>query len=169
MGIRELRQHIRFRTKDKAQLRLAGGICVPCSIHDISMGGAYLVQEQGTTRHVPLSVGDKVRVRIIDLGAGNRYTLSADIVRLEPNGGPGVAIRFRLTEDTTRPITDHLLGAAQREGLPARGLQVVALKTGRKRWGTLRRVTDTVVRVSLLAAFAGMVVIGATWLDSTIL
>ena len=169
MSIRELRQHIRFRTQDKAQLRLVGGVCVPCSIHDISMGGAYLIRERAPARPVPLSVGDKVRVRIHDLGAGRRYTLTADIVRVEPNGGPGVAIRFRMTEDTVQPVYDHLSSAARAVGIQPQVLQVAVLKTGYKRWGPARRVTDAVVRVSMLASFAAMVVIGATWLDSTVL
>ena len=168
MGIRELRQHIRFRTEDKAHLRLRGGLYIPCSIQDISMGGAYLVREGEPSRAVDIQPGERARIRIHDLGAGERYTLSAEIVRVEPNGGRGIAIRFRLTEETVDPVFDHVGATARLNGYSPEVLRFPTLSKGRAGSTPIQRISHAVFRLSVLGALAGFAIVGATWLDSTI-
>lgn len=168
MGIHELRQHIRFRTEGRAQLRLEGGVCIPCSIRDISMGGAYLIREGEPSRPVQIEPGARARIRVHDPESGSRYTLSADIVRVEPDGGRGIAVRFRITEENVDPVVDYVSAAAERVGLAPDALRMPTIRVGRRRWGPTRRVADAVVRVSVLASLAGFGVVGMTWLDSVL-
>ena len=130
------------------------------------MGGAYLVREGTARTTTPIAPGERARVRIHDLGSGARYTLSADVVRVEPNGGPGVAIRFRLTEETLEPVYEHVGATAQLHGVSPDVLRVPTLRTGRANWGPTQRIANAVMRLSVLGALVGFTLVGATWLDS---
>lgn len=169
MGIRELRRHIRFRPSGSAQLRVDGGVHIPCSIRDLSMGGAYLVREGSPSRPVQLEPGTRVRLRVQEPEHGGRYTLSAEVVRLEPNGGPGLAIRFVLTESSLDPIVSYVRSAGQNIGAPPEALETPVLHPRAPRnWTPVGRISRAVIKVASLGSLAGIAYVGLTWLDSTL-
>jgi len=169
MGIRELRKHVRFRPSGTAQLRVDGGVNISCSIRDLSMGGAYLVREGAPSRPVHIEKGTRVRLRVQEPQGGARYTLSAEVVRVEPNDGPGLAVRFVLTESTLDPLVDYVRAAGQNIGAPPEALHTPKLHNKRQRtWSPVARVSKAVVRVTSLSMLAALGSIGLTWLDSTL-
>jgi hypothetical protein len=168
MGIRELRRHVRFQPQAQAQLRLEGGVCIDCDLRDISMGGAYLLRQGAPSREVVIEPGTRVRIRVEDPQSSARHTLGAEVVRCEPNGGPGLAVRFRLTEENVDPVVDYVRAAGQHVGAPPEALETPHLHFAERRtWGTARRITRAVVQVSVLACSSAFAYIGVTWLDST--
>lgn len=167
MAIRELRRSVRFQPQAEAQLRFEGGVRIPCTIRDISMGGAYLIRLASPSREVVIEPGTRVRVRVQEPKNGSRYTLNADVVRTEPNGGPGLAIRFRLTEDHLDPVVDYVRAAGQHVGAPPEALQTPHLQVARRgSWGPVRRIGKAVLQISTLGSSLGFAFIGVTWLDS---
>jgi len=169
MGIHELREHVRFQASASAQLRMEGGVTVPCSIRDISMGGAYLVRQGEPSRPVTLQPGDRVRIRVQDPTNDARYTLSADIVRMEPNGGPGLAIRFILTEETLTSVTGYVQSTGLLVGAPKEALELPLLRSQREPWAPLRRIARTIVPLCISGLIVGFGAVGFTWLESILL
>lgn len=142
---------------------------MPCRIDDISLGGAYLVRLAPPPREVVIEPGTRVRIRVQDFQSGARYTLNADVVRTELNGGPGLAVRFRLTEDHMDPVVDYVRAAGQHVGVPPEALETPHLRVPRRRkWAPAQRISKAVLQVSALASTASFAYIGITWLDSTV-
>ena len=170
MGIHELREHVRFQPSGSAQLRIEGGVTVPCSIRDISMGGAYLVRQGEPSRPITLQPGDRVRIRVQDPTNNARYTLSADIVRMEPNGGPGLAIRFVLTEETLGSVTGYVQATGLLAGAPKEALELPQLRSLREpKWAPLRRIARTVVPLCVSGLIVGFGTVGFSWLESVLI
>ena len=147
-----------------------GGVTVPCSIRDISMGGAYLVRQGEPSRPVPLQPGDRVRIRVQDPTNDARYTLSADIVRVEPSGGPGLAIRFILTEETLNSVTGYVQSTGLLAGAPKEALELPRLRSQREpKWSPLRRIARTIVPLCVSGLIVGFGAVGFTWLESVLI
>jgi len=169
MGLRELRRSVRFRLDGEAQLRFEGGVSIPCRIRDISMGGAYLIRLAAPSRDVVIEAGTRVRIRVQEPQSGARYTLNADVIRTEADGGPGLAVRFRLTEDHLDPVVDYVRAAGQHVGAPPEALETPHLPVApRRSWGPVHRIGKAVLQISALASSAGFAYIGVTWLDSSV-
>jgi hypothetical protein len=170
MGFKELRQHVRFQPSASAQLRLEGGLTVPCSIRDISMGGAYLVRRGEPSRPVCLQPGDRVRIRVQDPTTGERCTLSADIVRIEQGGGPGLAVRFILTEETVGPVTGYVQSTGLLAGAPEEALKLPRLRPSREpRWAPVKRIGRLLLPICVSGLLIGVGAVGFTWLESVLI
>jgi hypothetical protein len=177
MGIRKPRRHIRFQPQAQAQLRVEGGVSINCDLRDISMSGAYLLKQESPSREVVIEPGTRVRIRVEDPHSGARHTLNAEVVRCEPNGGPpGLAVRFRLTEEHVDPVVDYVRAAGQHVGAPPEALETPHLHfserqtwrfSERQTWRSALRITKAVVQVSVLACSSAFAYIGVTWLDNT--
>jgi hypothetical protein len=184
MGIRKPRRHIRFQPQAQAQLRVEGGVSINCSIRDISMSGAYLLKQESPSREVVIEPGTRVRIRVEDPQSGARHTLNAEVVRCEPDGGPGLAVRFLLTEEHVDPVVDYVRAAGQHVGAPPEALKTPHLHfserqtwrfserqtwrfSERQTWRSALRITKAVVQVSVLACSSAFAYIGVTWFDNT--
>ena len=135
MSAQDLRSHLRLQTESRALLHLSDGSRVRCVVHDISMGGAYLVRssEYGPPAEVPPT--GPVKVYIFHPGSGDGFTLDAEIVRVEAGGGAGIALRFSIYDDTSRPLVELVHKAADKAGVSRGALGVPIIRTReQRRW-----------------------------------
>jgi len=88
--------------RSRAVIVVGDGTQVRCDVNDLNIDGAYLIRRQGRTGSPKLRSGDVVKVFIFHPGNPllESVTLSAHIVRTESNDGPGLAIRFKHTQET---------------------------------------------------------------------
>ena len=164
----DLRKYIRFQLQGAAQLRLEGGRRVQCSVRDLSMGGAYVIREGRKWDSHTISPGSRVRLRVQE-PTGPRFVLTAEVVRIEPNGGPGLALRFLITEHDIDPraVADFVRSAGLRVGAPAEALVVPNLAIARRQgWRPAQRVLRVVTRIGTAALFTGGGYLLYTWLDA---
>ena len=168
MGIQELRKYVRFQLTGSAQLRLQGGRRVDCRIHNLSMGGAYILREGDRWQSMAVSPGDRVRLRVTE-PQGPRFVLTAEVVRLEPDGGPGLALRFLLQDETVdpEPVFDYVQTAGRRVSAPPEALIVPdLLRTRQRGWAPARRVIRVVTRATTLAAVISGLYLLYVWLEA---
>ena len=168
MGMQDLRRYVRFQLNGSAQLRLQGGQRVDCLVHNLSMGGAYVLREGDRWQTITVNPGDRVRLRVTE-PQGPRFVLTAEVVRVEPDVGPGIALRFLLQDETIdpEPVFDYVQTAGQRVSAPPEALIVPDLLRKRQRgWAPARRVVRVVTRATTLAAVVSGLYLLYVWLEA---
>ncbi len=155
MATRELRQHLRIQSESKAVLILDDGSRIKCLVRDVSLGGAYLMQALEYGAAIPLDGGQRVQVWLFHPGRAHEGpTVDAVIVRAEP-GGPGVALRFELT-DNVDDLVEHVAFEAQVQKIPRTALGVPVLQMPRRNlWRRARELGGPIVNLAIVAALVG--------------
>ncbi len=125
----ELREHLRVRTDRPAILRDGLGGQIRCVVHDISMGGAYLVQS-GSGPHPRYAAGDVVEVELGTSRLGIPLVVEAEVIRAQP-GGPGLAVRFRVYDDLAEDFVQHVMNEARTVGVATETLGAPVLQLPR--------------------------------------
>lgn len=164
MGFQELRQHLRVKAEGRAILQLPDGSRVRCTLHDLSLGGAYMIRSAEYGPPAAMSVGEVVHVTMFDEGNGGAYEMEAEVVRLEPLGGAGVALRWRHSEDRLSAFENHIQWEAKREHVPRSALGVPILHYPRSYLGAAERISKTVVPLAILLVVLGFASVGFAWL-----
>ena len=164
MAVQELRQHLRIRTEGRAIIQLADGARVRCTLHDLSLGGAYMVRSTEFGPPAEVAVGEVVQVTMFDTHHGASYQVEAEVVRVEPLGGAGVAIRWRHREDRVQPLQSHMEWEAKKKHVPPDALGVPVLGYRDSVFGSAERITKAVIPVSILLVIIGFVSVGVAWI-----
>ncbi len=164
MAIQELRQHLRIRAEGRAILQLADGARVRCTLHDMSLGGAYMIRSTEFGPPAEMSVDDVVQVMMFDTGNGVSYELEAEVVRVEPRGGAGVALRWRHDDERIEPFQAHIEWEAKKKHVPPDALGVPVLGYQSSVLGSAERVTRAVVPISVLLVIIGFGSVGVAWI-----
>ena len=132
------------------------------------MGGAYILREGHRWQGMVVSPGDRVRLRVTE-PQGPRFVLTAEVVRIEPNGGPGIALRFLLQDEAIdpEPVVDYVQTAGRRVNAPPEALIVPDLLRKRQRgWAPARRVIRVITRATTLAAVVSGLYLLYVWLEA---
>jgi cellulose synthase (UDP-forming) len=109
----------RFSTAEPAAVILEDGTEIPCRLHDISLGGACLVREDGWRSLVgPASL-------VLDCG---RITVPFDVVR---RTGQKLALKFRSNPALRRQLIVHLFTGAYHQDVESVSVPDVARALGR--------------------------------------
>ena len=166
MGNQELRQHLRVRTEGKAIIQLADGARVRCTVHDMSLGGAYLIRSTEFGPVAELMAGESITVTMYDTQHGTSYEMDAFVVRAEANGGAGVAIKFALSEETVQPFENHIEWEARKQHVPRSALGVPVLSWKHSKLGSVERISKAVVPAAVFMVVFGLCTVGWTWIKT---
>lgn len=142
------------------------GARVRCTLHDMSLGGAYMVRSTEFGPPAPMALGDRVKVMMFDTGNGVSYELEAEVVRLEPLGGAGVAVRWRHEQEQIQPFQNHIEWEAKKKHLPPDALGVSMLGYNKSVFGSAERITRAVVPISILLVIVGFASVGVAWIKA---
>jgi len=169
MSAQDLRAHLRLRVESRALLHLRDGSRIRCIVRDISMGGAYVVRSSEHGPPATVTAGESVRVYVFHPGSGDGFTLDAEVVRAEPGGGGGVALRFQIYEDTSRPLVEHVHRIADHAGVARGALGVPIIRTRESGRYDPRRL---ILRRAAIAAGVALGIwglrIALSWLDAVL-
>lgn len=166
MAVQELREHLRIRAEGRAILQLADGARVRCTLHDLSLGGAYMIRSTEFGPPAEMSIGDVLQVTMFDTGNGASYELEAEVVRVEPLGGAGVAIRWHHAEERLEPFEAHIQWEAKKKHVPPDALGVPVLGYSKSVFGSAERITRAVIPVSILLLVIGFASVGVAWIKA---
>jgi len=164
MAYQELRQHLRVKAESKAIIRLPDGARVRCTLHDMSLGGAYMIR---STEHGPpaaVAAGERVKVTMFDRENGSGYELEAEVIRVEALGGPGVALRWIHEQDQVAEFEHHIGRTAEKQAVPKSALGIPILSYPGSKLGSAERITKAVVPISIAGTVLGLVLVAGTWL-----
>ncbi len=166
MAYQELRQHLRIRTQGKAIVQLADGSRVRCEVNDMSLGGAYLLRSTEFGPPADLVAGESVTVTMFDTHHGNSYELFATVVRVEPNGGPGLALKWDLDDKSVQKFADHIAHEAIKQQVAPEALGVPALSSRRSKLSSVHRISKVVLPTVVFFVVFGAVTLGWTWIKT---
>ena len=164
MAVQELRQHLRIKAEGRAILQLSDGARVRCTLHDMSLGGAYMIRSTEFGPPAEMAAGDTVEVTMFDTHHGASYVVEAEVVRVEPLGGPGVALRWRHEQERVKPLQTHIEWEAKTKHVPPDALGVPVLGYQNSVLGSAERITRAVVPVSIAVVVIGFASVGIAWI-----
>jgi c-di-GMP-binding flagellar brake protein YcgR len=166
MAVAELRQHVRVRSESRVILTLPDGCRVRGTVRDLSLGGAYVVQSLEYGPAVPLEAGTPLELFLYHPHQQHAITLDAVVVRVEPGGGPGMALRFLVREEVAEPLVEHVCREAERNNVPKRSLSVPIVMPRPLRSRTKRAVQLAVpiFRIAAVGVLLGLLWVGREWL-----
>jgi hypothetical protein len=163
MATRELRQHLRIKAEGKAIVLAPDGARVRCTLHDMSLGGAYLIRSTEFGPPATITLHEVLQVTMYDPHHGGSYQMTAEVVRVEALDGPGFAVRWQHQTDTVHAFEDHIEWEAEVQHVPRAALSVPIMQYPKSRLGAAKRITKAVVPISILGVVLGFMVVGATW------
>jgi hypothetical protein len=108
--------------------------------------------------------GEVIQVTMFDTHHGASYQVEAEVVRLEPLGGAGVAVRWRHKEDEVQPFKVHIEWEAKQKHVPPDALGVPVLGYQRSVLGSAERITRAVIPVSIVLLIIGFASVGVAWI-----
>jgi hypothetical protein len=117
MSVEDLRYHMRLPSQSRATLELGSGKEIHCQVHDLSMGGAYVLRDQIDGAIPSLRRGEWVNTHLEHPDREERTTVLSEIIRVEADPGPGVALRFEIYEETAEGIIAHVNWEADRQSV----------------------------------------------------
>lgn len=170
MPSQELRAHLRIQSESRAIIVLPDGSRIKCEVRDISLGGAYLLRSTEFGSPAVLAAGDQVRVWVFHPGRAHEGpTVDAEIVRVEPNGGAGIALRFALdmaNNEEADALVEHVIWEAEAQKIERARLGVPKLNYSVKTYRNVRRALGPVFNVALVLAAIGALSILKNFLDA---
>ena len=162
----ELRAHLRIRTDRPAILRDGLGGQVRCVVHDISMGGAYLVQG-GSSPHPRHAVGDVVEVELGASRLGIPLIVEAEVVRVQP-GGPGLAVRFRVYDDLAEDFVQHVMSEARTVGVATETMGAPVLQLPRSSGSAVGPVLRRLAPIAAIGLLWWAIRLVTDWLGAVL-
>ncbi len=113
----DLRYHMRLPSDSRAILELGSGKELPCKVHDLSLGGAYVLREAVAGVTPSLRKGEWVHTHLEHPDREQRTSVLAEVIRVEESPGPGVALRFEIYEETAAGVIEHVNWEADRQNV----------------------------------------------------
>jgi len=108
---------MRLPSQSRATLELGSGVELHCQVHDLSMGGAYVLREPVDGTRPRLRRGEWVHTHLEHPEREERTSVLAEIIRVEAAPGPGVALRFEIYEETADGVIAHVNWEADRQAV----------------------------------------------------
>ncbi len=170
MPTRELRAHLRVQSESRAILVLPDGSRVRCEVRDISLGGAYLVRTTDYGSPAVVNAGDTVRVWVFHPGRAHEGpTVDAIVVRVETDGGAGIALRFDLSmkdDEEADALVEHVIWEAEAQKIERARLGVPVLQYKHSTFRNVQRALGPIFNVALVLSIVGALSILKTFLEA---
>jgi len=137
---------------------------VRCVLHDLSLGGAYMIRSTEFGPPAKMEAGDIVRVTMHDTHHGGSYDMEAEVIRVEALDGPGLAVRWRLNDADVKPFSSHIEWEAAQKHVPKAALGVPILNYRSSKLGSAERISKAVVPIAIVGMCIGIASVGIVWL-----
>jgi hypothetical protein len=108
---------MRLPSESSAVLEMGSGKELRCRVHDLSMGGAYMLREAIDGQIPSLRRGEWVQTHQKHPDREEATSVYAEVIRVEETPGPGVALRFQIDEETAAGVISHVNMEADRQNV----------------------------------------------------